>query len=263
MPGSFKPAVSDRREGEGLDFVVREDETLEDLQLGNLFLIQKRDSFRFGMDAVLLANFVKVKPGQRIVDLGTGSAVIPILLAAKTEAGKIIGIEIQQDIADMASRSVRGNRLEDRIEIHASDIRFCTKELGSGYDIVVSNPPYTRAGSGLLNPHDAKALSRHELLCTLSDVLAAAASLLKYHGRMYLVHRPDRLCDVMVEMRLHGIEPKELRLVCPRIGDPASLILVEGVNKGNPGMKVLPPLYIYDASGDYSDEAMTFYTGSN
>lgn len=242
-----------------MNFIVNDDETLEDLRLGGLFLIQKRDAFRFGMDAVLLANFIRCKPGERIVDLGTGTGVIPVILAAKTQAERITGIEIQPEIADMAQRSVAGNGLGDRVEILAMDIRESAKRLGPGYEAVVTNPPYTRTGSGLVNPSEKKAIARHEILCTLSDVIEAAASLLKFHGEFYMVHRPDRLCDIMAEMRKRELEPKELKLVCPRLGDPASLVLIKGINRGNPGMKLLPPLYIYNSFGNYSNEARICY----
>lgn len=242
-----------------MGFIVLEGETLEDLQLNNLYIIQKRDAFRFGMDAVLLANSVRARLGDRVVDLGTGTGIIPMLLTARTQAAKITGIEIQPDIADMAVRSVEGNGLGERIEIRVMDIKNCKEKLGNDYEIVVTNPPYTRYGSGLVNPDEAKAIARHEIMCTLSDVIEASASLLKYHGEFYMVHRPDRLCDIMTEMRRFGLEPKELRLVCPRIGDPASLILIKGINKGNPGMRQLSTLYIYDASGNYSKEARICY----
>lgn len=242
-----------------MGFNVLEDETLEDLQLNGLFLIQKRDAFRFGMDAVLLANFVRAKSGDKVVDLGTGTGIISVILSAKTKAGKITGIEIQPEIADMALRSIEGNGLGERIEIRVMDIKDCPEKLGTGYDVVVTNPPYTRYGSGLINPDETKAIARHEILCTLGDVISSSADLLKFHGELYMVHRPDRLCDIMTEMRRLGVEPKELRLVCPRAGDPASLILIKGINKGNPGMSLLPPLYIYDASGNYSNDARVCY----
>lgn len=241
-------------------FTVNEDETLEELQIKNLMILQKQDAFRFGMDAVVLANFAKVKTGADVVDLGTGSGILPLLLAAKTGARKIIGLEIQPDMADMAGRSVSGNQLEGRLEIRTMDIRECWKTLGKGkFDTVVSNPPYTRIGSGLVNPVEKKAIARHEVLCTLQDVVQAAANLLKFHGEFFMVHRPDRLCDIMVEMRNNRLEPKLLRLVCPRAGDPPSLILISGMKNGNPEMRVMPPLNIYAPSGEYTAEAKILY----
>jgi len=243
-----------------LGFLVYDDETLEDLQLNNLYIIQKKDAFRFGMDAVLLAGFAKARPGETIVDLGTGTGIIAILLSAKTRAERIIGLEIQPGIADMARRSVEGNGLSGRVSIEVMDIREAAHHLPAGeIDVVVANPPYTKWGGGLVNPDESRAISRHEIMCTLKDVVKTAASLLRYHGEFYMVHRPDRLCDIMVEMRKNQLEPKELRIVCPRAGDPPSLLLIKGMRNGNPGMKLLSPLYIYDADGNYTIEARSIY----
>lgn len=242
-----------------MSFTVFENETLEDLQINNLFLIQKKDAFRFGMDAVLLANFARAKPGSKVIDLGTGTGIIPLLLSTKTKAKSIMGIEIQPEIAEMAERSVQGNGLSDRIQIQKFDIRECRQKLSTVFDVVVTNPPYTKIGGGIVNPMETKAMARHEILCTLSDVIRTASELLKYHGEFYMVHRPDRLCDIMVEMRSFKLEPKELRLVCPREGETPSLILIKGLNKGNAGMKLLPPLNIYDVNGNYSDETRIYY----
>lgn len=246
-----------------MNFIIHEDESLEDLKINHLYILQKKTDFRFGMDAVLLANFVKARQEARIVDLGTGTGILPLLLSAKTQAERIIGIEIQHEIAEMAKRSVEGNSLTDRIEILETDLKTCTETLGTGCcDVVVSNPPYTKVGSGLVNPASSKAIARHEIMCSLRDIVMTAAALLKNHGEFFMVHRPDRLCDIMTEMRHAKIEPKLLRMVCPRLGQAPSLILVSGMKNGNPGMKHLPPLYIYDASGDYSEEARIIYGGS-
>jgi len=243
-----------------LEFRVYEDETLEDLQLDNLYIIQKKKSFRFGMDAVLLAGFARAGAGDTVVDLGTGSGIVAILMSAKTKAEKIIGIEIQPDIADMARRSVEGNNLSSRVSIEVMDIKEAADRLPSGrIDVVVSNPPYTKCGGGLVSPGESRAISRHEILCTLEDVVKAASSLLRNHGEFYMVHRPDRLSDIVTEMRRYRLEPKELRIVCPRFGDAPSLLLIKGVRNGNPGMKLLAPLYIYDADGNYTDEVRAIY----
>lgn len=244
-----------------MGFLVYEDETLEDLQLNNLYIIQKKESsFRFGMDAVILAGFAKAGPGDTVVDLGTGTGIIAILMSAKTKADKIIGIEIQPDIADMARRSVEGNGLASRVSIEVMDIKEAASRLPAGrIDVVVANPPYTKCGGGLVNPSESRAISRHEILCTLGDVVKAASMLLRNHGEFYMVHRPDRLCDIMVEMRKNRLEPKELRLVCPRVGEAPSLVLVRGKRNGNPGMKLLAPLYIYDSDGSYTSEVRSIY----
>ncbi len=242
-------------------FVVMPDETLEDLQLNGLFILQKKDSFRFGMDAVLLSNFVTAGRGKSVLDLGTGTGIIPILLSAKTKAEKIIGIEIQQEMADMAQRSVDGNNLGDMIGIVKGDIRQAVSIFGkSSFDVVVTNPPYTRAGSGYVNPEDSRAISRHEILCKLEDVLKTSAEILKPNGEFFMVHRPERLADIIDGMRQVNLEPKHLRLVCARVGKEPSLILIKGLKSGNPGMKIVPVLYIYDENGDYTIEARIQYS---
>ncbi|MCX7771520.1 MAG: methyltransferase, partial [Clostridia bacterium] len=173
-----------------MGFNALPDETLEDLQLNGLYLLQKKDAFRFGMDAVLLSNFVSAKRGQRVLDLGTGTGIIPVLLSAKTWASQIIGLEIQADIADMARRSVEGNNLYDRVIILKGDIKEVNAQLQPcSFDVVVSNPPYTRVGQGLVNPEETKAVARHEVLCTLEDVLDAANFVLKPNGSLLsLIH---------------------------------------------------------------------------
>lgn len=242
-------------------FKLYPDETLEDLQIKGLYIIQKKEAFRFGVDAILLSHFVRVKRNQRVLDLGTGTGILPILLAAKTEASWITGLEIQPDIAAMAKRSVEGNGLENRIEIVEGDLKRITAFLGAAtYDVVVTNPPYTRVGSGLKNPDDSKAIARHELYCTLEDVLKCAAKMLKPQGEFYMVHRPDRLTDVLEGMRRLRIEPKILRLVCPREGEAPSLILVKGIRNGKPGLTIMPQLIIYDKDGQYTPETQLIYT---
>lgn len=244
-----------------MGFNVLPDETLEDLQLKGLFILQKKDKFRFGMDAVLLANFVSISKPKRVLDLGTGTGIIPILLAAKTNAKWITGIEIQPDIAEMAKRSVEGNGLSDRIEIIEGDIKHAKDLLGAAtYDVVVTNPPYTKAGSGLINPAESKAISRHEIFCTLEDVLECAFSMLKPNGEFYMVHRPERLTDVIAGMRRIRIEPKLLRMVVAKEGQAPGLFLVKGLKNGNAGLKVMPNLVIYDQSGKYTDEICKLYS---
>jgi tRNA1Val (adenine37-N6)-methyltransferase len=244
-----------------MGFVVQPDETLEDLQLNGLFILQKKEAFRFGMDAVLLSSFVTVRKNQNVLDLGTGTGIIPILLSAKTEAKKITGLEIQSEIADMAQRSIEGNNLGDKIDIVKGDIKDAVSIFGRGsFDVVVTNPPYTSAGSGLVNPEDTKAISRHEIFCTLDDILKTSSAVLKPRGEFFMVHRPERLADIIDGMRKVNMEPKILRLVCARAGKEPSLILIKGLKNGKPGLKILPVLFIYDENGDLSEEVKSQYS---
>lgn len=239
---------------------IYENERLDDLQYKGLRLLQKRDGFCFGVDAVLLSHFAQISKNSEVIDLGTGTGIIAVLIAAKKEPRRVTGLEIQPEIADMAKRSVSLNNLDDRVRIVQGDIKNAVKLFGaSSFDAVVSNPPYMEKGSGLLNPADSKAISRHEILCTLEDVVSAAAKLLKPGGKFSMVHRPQRLTDIFYHMRLYGIEPKQLRLVHPSPGKRPNLVLISGARSGNPELKVQEPLYIYDCCGNYSSEIDEIY----
>lgn len=243
-----------------LNIEVLQNERIDDLQLKGLRLIQNKEGFCFGVDAVLLANFADVRDNARVVDLGTGTGIIPILLAGKTEAKEIIGLEIQRDMALMAQRSVKLNTLEGRVTIMEGDIKQSISLLGKGnYDVVVSNPPYMNSGGGLVNPKDTKAISRHEILCTLEDVIASGAALLKPSGQFAMVHRPERIVDILCLMRQYKLEPKYLRFVHPYPHKKANMILVKGVKGGRAHLKMLPPLYVFDKDGQYSEEIDNIY----
>ncbi|OPX45823.1 tRNA1(Val) (adenine(37)-N6)-methyltransferase [Ruminiclostridium hungatei] len=239
---------------------LRNNERIDDLQLNGLKLIQDPEAFCFGVDAVLLSDFADVKKGHRVLDIGTGTGIIPILLAGKTQAAAVVGLEIQETVAEMASRSVSLNGLEDRVEILCGDVREYSRYFGkSSFDVVVSNPPYTNKGCGLVNPHDSKAVSRHEILCTLEDVVGAAGALLAPGGQLAMVHRPERLADIVCCMRNCGIEPKYLRMVHPKPFKKPSMILIKGSRGGKPELKVMEPLYVYNADGTYSHEINRIY----
>ena len=243
-----------------MDIEIREDERLDDLQYKGLKLIQKKDGFCFGVDAVLLSHFAQVTAGSRVIDLGTGTGIIAVLLAAKKKPREVTGLEIQADMAEMAKRSIKMNDLGGRINIISGDIREAVKLFGaSSFDAVVSNPPYMGKGGGLLNPADMKAISRHELLCTLEDVVSTAAKLLRPGGKFSMVHRPQRLADIIFSMRTNGIEPKLLRMVHPSPGKKPNLLLISGTRDGNPELRVLEPLYIYDEDGNYTSEIDEIY----
>lgn len=235
-------------------------ERVDDLQLEGLSIIQNPSGFCFGVDAVLLSDFAKAKHGAHIVDLGTGNGILPLLLSAKTKGTQITAFEIQEEVADMARRSVVYNALEDRIQIIADDLRNAFSHLNkSSVDIVVTNPPYVAGGGGLVNPRDAKAIARHEIHCTLEDVIRTAAQLLKPGGAFYMVHRPSRLADMIELMRRCKLEPKALRFVHPKRGQAPNILLIKGVRGGGAEMRVEPPLYVYAEEGGYDPEILEIY----
>ncbi|MDP4088292.1 MAG: tRNA1(Val) (adenine(37)-N6)-methyltransferase [Bacillota bacterium] len=240
--------------------LIREDETLDDLQLKGIHIIQKKDAFRFGVDAVLLSNFAKVKRGMRVIDLCTGTGIVPLLLAGKTEASHITGIEIQKDMVEMAKRSLQYNQLEGRIEFIHGDLKDLAlmKRLDKA-DVITVNPPYKLKNSGIINPDDKNAIARHEILATLEDVIISARVLLRDNGRLYMVHRPERIADILCLMRKHKIEPKAIRAVHPNTKKAPNIILVEGQRDGGAFLKWQPSLYVYNDEGGYSDEINEIY----
>lgn len=239
---------------------LKQGERLDDLECKGYKIIQDEKRFCFGMDAVLLSGFANVKPGEKVVDLGTGTGIIPILLEAKTQGLHFTGLEIQEDSADMAKRSVKYNRLEEKIEIVTGDIKDATKILGaSSYDVVTSNPPYMIGQHGLVNPESEKAIARHEILCNLEDVVKQAAGLLKSKGRFYMVHRPFRLPEIMEVMRKYKLEPKRMQLVYPYIDKEPNMVLIEGSLGGNPRMMVEKPLIVYQEKGVYTEDILRIY----
>jgi len=243
-----------------LDELILENERLDDLQYKGFKILQKKDGFCFGIDAVLLSHFAKIDKDSTVIDLGTGTGIIAVLLAAKRQLRRVVGLEIQPDMADMAKRSVRLNGLDDIIEIVCGDIKDAVKLFGAAsFDAVVTNPPYMEKGGGLVNPTDAKAVARHEILCTLEDVIGVSAKLLKPGGKLSMVHRPHRLVDIMYLMRKNEIEPKYFRFVHPSSGKKPNLLLISGTKKGRPELKVLEPLYIYDEEGNYTEEINKIY----
>lgn len=243
-----------------MDIKLNSGERVDDLQCKRLRLIQKESGFCFGVDAVLLANFADVRKNDRVIDLGTGTGIIPVLLAGKTHAKLLAGLEIQRDMAEMAHRSVLLNNLQERVKIVCGDIKnpFDHFEPGS-FDAVVTNPPYMNKGGGIVNATDSKAVSRHEILCTLEDVIRASSKLLTHNGRFAMVHKPERLVDIVYIMRTWKIEPKYLRFVHPSPYKRPNLLLIRGIKNGNPELKMMDPLYVYDTNGNYSDEINRIY----
>ena len=236
------------------------DERLDDLQRDGYKLIQNSKIFCFGMDAVLLSSYAIVNEGDKVLDLGTGNGVIPILLKARTKGSHFTGLEIQDINVDMARRSVEYNQIQADVEIIQGDIKEASAIFGgASFDVVTTNPPYMNENHGLQNPESHKAIARHELLCTLEDVIREAAKVLKPQGRFYMVHRPHRLVEIFEQMRKFGIEPKRMILVHPFIDKPANMVLVEGVRGGRPMLKVEEPLIIYQEQGKYTQEVIDLY----
>ncbi len=238
----------------------RADESLEDLGVAGLYLLQKQSGFRFGVDAVLLTHFTGLKDRESVMDLCTGSGIIPILLAGKTRSRRIMGLELQAKYAEMAARSVSGNQLAERVTILPGDVRdLAGLRTLDKFDVVTCNPPYKARGHGLLNPADELMIARHEVALELADVIRAAAALLRDNGRLCLVHRPERLFDIYRLMAEHGLELKRIRLVAPREGKAPNLLLVEGVRGQRPYLKWEPELRVYRPDGTYTDEIKEIY----
>ena len=243
-----------------MENLVRDDERVDDLQKNGYKIIQHPDKFCFGMDAVLLSSFAKVKEGEVALGLGTGTGILPILLEAKTGGAHFTGLEIQPESAEMANRSVLLNGLEDKIDIIEGDIKEAAQIFGKGsMNVVTSNPPYMTNHHGLKNPNDAKAIARHELLCSLEDVVRETSAVLKQMGRCYFVHRPFRLVEIITLMRKYKLEPKRMRLVYPFVDKEPNMVLIEGVKGGGPQLTVEPPLIVYDAPGQYTKEIYDIY----
>ena len=243
-----------------MESLVRADERLDDLQINGYKIIQHPDKFCFGMDAVLLSSFAKVKEGELALDLGTGTGILPILLEAKNKGDHYSGLEIQPESAEMAKRSVLYNDLQDKIDIIEGDIKEASAIFGKAtMNVVTSNPPYMTNHHGLKNPNDAKAIARHELLCTLDDVVRETSAVLKQKGRCYFVHRPSRLVEIFEAMRKYKLEPKRMRLVYPYVNKEPNMVLIEGVKGGGSQLTVEPPLIVYTAPGVYTDEIYEIY----
>lgn len=242
------------------DILLKENERIDDLQRNGYCIIQDPDRFCFGMDAVLLSGFAAVKDGARVLDLGTGTGIIPILLEARTGVAHLTGLEIQADSADMARRSAALNGLEEKINIVTGDIKEADKLFdAASFDVITCNPPYMIGQHGLKNPEDAKAIARHEILCTLEDVVSQAARLLVPGGKFFLVHRPFRLAEIIVTLKKYKLEPKRMRLVYPFADREPNMVLLEAARGGRPRMTVEKPLIVYESPGVYTPEIYEVY----
>lgn len=235
-------------------------ERLDDLQCDGLEIIQDKERFCFGIDAVLLAHYAKVKKHEAVLDLGTGTGIIPILMQAFTPGRHYTGLEIQEASVDMAKRSVALNGLQERVEIIHGDIKEAAKFIpAASFEVVTSNPPYMTDLHGLKNDYEPKTIARHEVLCNLEDVVKAAAKALKPGGRFYMIHKPFRLPEIISMMKKYHIEPKQMRLVHPYVDKEPTMVLIGGSRGGKPMMKVDPPLIIYQEKNVYTQELLEIY----
>lgn len=246
-------------------FELLEGERLDDLQAGGLHIIQSEDVFSFSLDAVLLAHYVSLRNKDRVIDLGTGNGVMPLLLTTRGKmprSGEIVGLEIQERLADMAARSVHGNGLTETIKIVHGDTREAVQTFGhESFDVVICNPPYRPAGVGdaSLNPHVA--IAKHEITCTLEQAVQAAAGLCRFNGKVAFVHRPDRLVEIFMTMRQYKLEPKRMLLVHPRPHLRPNIVLVEAIKGGKPDLKIDAPLIVHQEDGSYTQAILDIYAG--
>lgn len=240
--------------------LLKPNERIDDLQRSHLEIIQNPGRFSFGMDAVLLSGFAGAAEGDRVLDLGTGTGILPLLMSAKTGAAHFTGLELQPESADMARRSVALNGLENKIDIVTGDIREADALFAAAsFDVVTSNPPYMTSQHGLRNPNDAMAIARHEVCCRLEDVAAAAQKLVRPGGHFYLVHRPFRLAELMVTLCACRLEPKRMRLVYPFADREPNMVLLDCVRGGRPRITVEKPLIVYETPGQYTREILDLY----
>ena len=237
------------------------DERIDDLEFNNLKIIQNKNFFCFGIDSVLISNFcAKNKSASNAVDIGSGSGIISILIASKTRIKHIYGIEIQNEVAEMSKRSIELNHLEDKIEILNIDLKDATKYMNpNSIDCVVTNPPYMKNGTGAKNENKQKIIARHEVETTLSEILNISYKLLKDKGEFFMIHRVDRLVDILSEMRAQRLEPKEIQFVHPYVNKSPNLVMLRAVKNGGRELKVLDPLVVYNNNGEYTDEILKIY----
>jgi len=239
---------------------LKPDERIDELQRRGYQIIQNPKKFCFGMDAVLLAGFADIKNQALVLDLGTGTGIIPLLLDARDKGSEFIGIDIQEDSVDMARRSVRLNHLEDKIKIVHGDIKEATQLFPlSSFDVVVTNPPYMSGHAGLKNPESAKAIARHELHASLDEWIEVASRLLKVGGKFYMVHRPHRLTDIMSALDKNQLTVKRLKMVHPYVDKEANMVLIEAVRQGKSQVIVEKPLIVYKSVNEYHDEIRDIY----
>lgn len=244
-----------------MENILEEKERIDDLQYHGLKIIQREDGFCFGMDSILLSDFAKdIKPKSKVLDLGTGTGILGILLCGKTELEKIIGIEIQQEMAEMAQKSIFLNHLENRFEIRQMDIKNL-KEIfpKESFDAIVTNPPYKKQETGLQNQNILKQIARHEVCATLEDFICASFQMLKDRGTLYMVHRPERLADLVTILRKYKLEPKKMTFVYPRKDKACNLVLIKAIKNARSELKITPPIIVYETEGEYTRQILEIY----
>lgn len=238
----------------------KEGERIDDLQLKGLKIIQNPSWFCFGIDAVLLSSFARVKKTDKVVDLGCGNGIIPLLVYGKYSPREITGIEIQEEVAEMAVRSIKLNSLEDNIKISVGDIKDCYNDIGiNEYDVVVTNPPYKKGNAGLKNLEDKKTIARHEVMINLDEIIYSASRLLKGSGRFYMIHRPERLKDIIISLDKNNLTLKKIRFVHPKAMEKPTMVLIEAVKAGGEFLTVEKPLIVYNEDNSYTDEINSIY----
>ena len=245
----------------GINIFLKENERIDDLEYKGLKIIQNKEGFCFGIDSVLLSDFVKdIKKGSKVLDLGTGTGIISILLCGKTDLKEIIGVEIQEEVYDMAKRSAELNSLENRFKVINADIKEISKKFpANSFDAIVTNPPYKRENSGLQNENKAQLISRHEVMCNIEDIAKVASKLLNSNCSIYIIHRPDRLIDIVQALKKYNLEPKKLKFIYPKINKEPNLVLIKATKNGRPFLKVEKPLFVYNEDGSYCNEILKIY----
>lgn len=240
---------------------ILENERIDDLEYKGLKIIQNKDGFCFGIDSILLSDFAnEIKRNSRVIDLGTGTGIIGIMLCAKTELSKMIGVEIQKEVYNMAKRSIKLNNFQDKFEIINDNIKNLENKIEMGtFDAVVTNPPYKKVGTGIINENEKKLVSRHEITANLEDFIKISTKLLKDKGSLYMVHRPDRLVDIIELLRKYKLEPKKIRFVQPSVKKEANMLLIKATKNAKPFLKIEKPLYVYKENGEYTSEILKIY----
>ncbi len=244
-----------------MEIELSENEKIEDLQFKNLKIIQNKKGFCFGIDSILLSDFSKkIKENARVLDLGTGTGIIATLLCEKTKLKNIVGIDIQKEVCDMSKKSIKLNKLENKFKIINEDILNLTKIFEkNSFDVIVTNPPYKKKGTGIKSEEEKKIISRHETTATLEDFIEVSQKLLKDKGEFYMVHRPERLVDILTAMRSYKIEPKIIKFVYSNKNSEPKLILIKGIKNAKTFLKIEKNLYIYDDDGHYTDDINKIY----